>query len=85
MALDFGLTHPLKFLMQSRGLIGVNMLRVAESRPDILQSVFHETIALADQGVFTPHIFRTYDISELAEAHANLENRETVGKLVVKW
>jgi NADPH:quinone reductase-like Zn-dependent oxidoreductase len=46
-----------------------------------MQGVFE----LAAKGYLKPVIGHVYDHQELAQAHSDLENRNSVGKLVVCW
>ncbi|NNC84450.1 MAG: zinc-binding dehydrogenase, partial [Bacteroidia bacterium] len=38
-----------------------------------------------EQGVLKPHVGGEYTIDQLSEAHAFLESRKSMGKIVVKW
>jgi len=84
-ALSFGFFHPISLIMQSKALVGVNMLRVADDKPDILQFCMQEVVKLAENGKIDPHVGAMYSINELNDAHNALENRKTVGKIGVKW
>ena len=83
-ALEFGLFHPLVFLSSSRGLIGVNMLRVADARPVALRAVTERAAQLVADGTVKLELSRR-PASELPAAHADLERGATVGKLVMEW
>lgn len=85
LAWNFGLSHPLEFLLGSRGVIGLNMLRIAEEKPEALGKIMENLIALYQNGHLNPHIHKSYRYNELNEAHEALENRKTIGKLVVFW
>ena len=85
LALDFGIMHPIEMLAQSKGVIGVNMLHVAQSHPSIIENCLSDVMKLAEQKVLKPHISGQYNISQLNEAHRLLGARETIGKLVVHW
>lgn len=82
---QFGLYHPLQFLSGSKGIVGINMLKVAEENPEKIAKVMQEVIRLTEEGILTPHIGGEYQVKELAEAHAFLESRKSMGKIVVKW
>ncbi len=84
-ALAFGVYHPAQFMMSSRSLLGVNMLRIADQRPQVLRHCLQEVIRLAKEGVLRPVVDGIYPIADLAEAHNRLENRKTIGKVVIKW
>ncbi|TDS16856.1 NADPH2:quinone reductase [Maribacter caenipelagi] len=83
--LQFGLYHPVQFLSGSKGMIGVNMLKVAEENPKKIAKVMQEVIRLTDTKILKPHIGGEYQVEQLAEAHTFLESRESMGKIVVKW
>lgn len=84
-ALSFGIYHPVGFIMQSKAMIGVNMLRIADDKPEILQFCMQNLVKLAEEGKIEPKIFKIYPIDELNEAHSALEHRKTIGKVGVKW
>lgn len=83
--LQFGLYHPVQFLSGSKGMIGVNMLKVAEENPKKIAKVMQEVIRLTDTKILKPHIGGEYQVEQLAEAHTFLESRKSMGKIVVKW
>ena len=82
---QFGFYHPLQFLTASKGMIGINMLKVAEENPEKIAKVMQEVIRLTEEGILTPHVGGEYQVEQLAEAHALLESRKSMGKIVVKW
>lgn len=82
---DFGFLHPVWFIMKSVGLLGVNMLHIADHKPHYIQHCLKAVLQLASEGKINPVIHNVYKATELAEAHSALENRGTVGKLVVEW
>ncbi|MCW3092783.1 MAG: L-threonine 3-dehydrogenase [Ferruginibacter sp.] len=84
-ALDFGIYHPVMFMMASKAMIGVNMLRVADDRPDMLQRCLEAVTSLAEKGVFAPTIGKIFPVAEIAIAHEFLETRKSMGKVVMKW
>ncbi|SKB26335.1 quinone oxidoreductase family protein [Maribacter arcticus] len=82
---QFGLYHPLQFLTASKGMIGINMLKVAEENPEKISKVMQEVIRLTEESILTPHVGGEYQVEQLAEAHALLESRKSMGKIVVNW
>ncbi|GAB4405298.1 MAG: medium chain dehydrogenase/reductase family protein [Bacteroidia bacterium] len=84
-ALRFGFYHPLALIGPSRALIGVNMLRLADHRPEVLADVLHRTVAAVQEGVLRPAVSRTFPVSEIAAAHAFLQGRQAMGKVAVAW
>jgi len=85
LAFGFGFLHPIGLLMKSRSVIGVNMLRIGENKPEYLAQAKREVFAHFQSGVLKPTIDNVYSYKELAEAHTALEKRNTIGKVVVAW
>jgi len=84
LVLGFGFYHPVALLMSSRALIGVNMLRIADQQPDVLQHCLDEVVRLTLAGELDPQAGAVFPADELGKAHAFLESRKSVGKIVVK-
>lgn len=84
-AAEFGIYHPAQFMMRSVSLIGVNMLRIADNQPQILQHCLQQVTQLAAEGILQPIVGGVYPIEKLPDAINQLENRQTVGKVVVEW
>jgi NADPH:quinone reductase-like Zn-dependent oxidoreductase len=83
--LGFGIFHPIGLLMKSKGVIGVNMLRLGTNKPDYVQAAMNEVYEQYQAGVLKPTVDSVHDASEIGKAHARLEGRGSIGKLVVKW
>jgi len=81
----FGFYNPIQLLMKSQSLIGVNMLRVADYTPDVFSKVLKEVIELNEEGVIAPKIGKIFPFTEIGEAHKYLEERKSIGKVVVTW
>lgn len=82
---QFGIYHPVSFLSSSKGIIGMNMLKIAAEKPEKIAKVMAEVIRLNQIGVLLPHVGGAYSIDQLTEAHRFLESRKSMGKIVVKW
>lgn len=85
MAAKFGIYHPAQLLMESRSMIGVNMLRIADYKPDTLKYCMDNVIALLHEGKIAPQVGKMYDATEVYEAHKALESRKTMGKIGLIW
>lgn len=83
--IQFGIYHPAEFMMTSKSLIGVNMLKVADHKPDVLKRCLENVVKLVEQGVFKPQGGKTFKASEIAEAHTFLEGRKSTGKVACTW
>jgi NADPH2:quinone reductase len=82
---QFGIYHPLQFLSNANGIVGVNILKVGEERPDKLAKAMEAVVQMTEKGILKPHVGGEYSVSKLAEAHNFLELGKSTGKIVVKW
>lgn len=85
LAVGFGLFSPISLLMQSKSIITVNMLRIADFKQSVFNEVLHNVIKMADQKIITPHVSKVFPALDIAEAHDFLESRQSTGKVVLKW
>jgi len=85
LATGFGIFSPIQLIMESKGLIGVNMLRVADNRPHIFKKCLDGVVDYWQKGVIKPHIHRVYKATDIAKAHQELESRRSIGKIVCEW
>lgn len=84
-ALGFGFYHPVMLMMPSKAMIGINMLKIADDKPLVIQRCLQQVIRLYEEGVFIPNIGKVFPVNEIAAAHEYLEKRKSMGKIVVKW
>jgi NADPH2:quinone reductase len=84
-AIQFGIYHPAQFMMTSKSLLGVNMLKIADNKPEVLKRCLENVVRLVEEGVFKPQGGKVFKTSEIAEAHKFLEGRKSVGKVVCVW
>lgn len=84
-ALSFGFVHPIPLLMHSKSLLGVNMLRLADHRPEALSRALHGAVELALAGSLRPTVGGRFGAEEIAAAHELLGGRGSTGKIVVTW
>lgn len=83
--LQFGIYHPAEFIMTSKSLIGVNMLRIADGKPLALKRCLENVVRLVEEGVFKPQAGKIFKAEEIAEAHKFLEGRKSTGKVACAW
>jgi NADPH2:quinone reductase len=81
----FGKYNPIKFFGESQSLIGVNMLKIGDFKPYILKKCMEDVVKLYENNEIKPVVGKVFKAEELAEAHEYLQNRQSVGKIVVKW
>ena len=82
---DTGFFNPLVLMMTSRNFIGVNMLKVADNKPETLKRCMEGVVALATENKLKPHVGGIYPVEQIGEAHALLEGRTSMGKIVLQW
>jgi len=83
--LSFGFYHPVQFLSPSKALIGVNMLRIADHKPNILADCFRGVGQGVQEGWLRPLSGGLFPASKLFDAHNALEQRQSRGKLACSW
>lgn len=79
------LMMPILLMANSKSVIGVNMLKIADHRQHVIGHCLAALVELWKQGIIQPVIGGEYTADQLAEAHEALENRKIIGKAVVKW
>jgi NADPH2:quinone reductase len=85
LALGFGFFSPISFLGKSQSLIGVNMLKIADHRPDMIEASFKGVTQLYADGILKPTVDKVFAGNELDLAQAYVEGRNAIGKVVVAW
>lgn len=81
----FGFYHPIALLFPSKSITGINMLRIADHKPEILRECLEQVAKLTAAGELKPHCGKSFAADQIAEAHSWLESRKSVGKVVVVW
>ena len=85
MGMAFGIYHPAQLLMECRSIIGVNMLRIADYKPETLQYCMESVIQLLHEGKIDPHVGKMYKAEDIYQAHEDMEGRKTMGKIGFVW
>jgi NADPH2:quinone reductase len=80
-----GLAPPIGLMMQSKGVIGVNMLRIAEMHPDILKEAMEAMVKLYLNNDLKILQGQQFSHTALNDAHKALESGKTSGKVSVFW
>ena len=83
--LGFGFHSPIPLVVQSKSMIGVNMLKLADHKPHIFKNILDRVIDLASKGIINPLLDKEFEASKVSEAHDYLESRKSKGKVVIKW
>ena len=80
-----GLVVPIFLMMRSRSLIGVNMLRVGEYRPEVLAECLNGIAQATRESWLSPMAAPPFPQDHLAQAHELLESGRSTGKVSVRW
>ncbi|SHM30686.1 NADPH2:quinone reductase [Cyclobacterium lianum] len=83
--LKTGFFSPLFMMMKSHTLIGVNMLRLADHRIDIIGQCLHDLVDLWKKEEVKPHVGGTFAARDIGAAHELLESGTSTGKVYVQW
>lgn len=81
----FGFWSPIGFVSKSTSLIGINMLRIADNKPLVMQKCMKEVIDLYEKGIIKPTVGKEYPHQQLTDAHDFLASRQSIGKIAIKW
>ena len=85
LAWNFGVMSPIQFLINSKGVIGINMLHIADHQPMVIKRCLEAVVKMTESNQLSPHVGGDYSIHDLGKAHAFLEGRQSIGKVVVHW
>lgn len=83
--LGFGFHSPIRLVVQSQSMIGVNMLAIADHKPHLLKKALKRVIELCQDGILDPRLDRSFPADQIAAAHDYIETRQSKGKVVVLW
>lgn len=84
-AWGFGLHLPVGNIMKSQTWAGVNMLRIADHKIDLMKICIENVYKLYQKGIAKPHVGAVYSVNEIDQAHEFLASRKSMGKIVVEW
>tara|TARA_B100000401_G_C52753856_1_gene694619 strand:+ start:255 stop:1277 length:1023 start_codon:yes stop_codon:yes gene_type:complete len=80
-----GILLPVKLISTSKSIIGVNMLRIADNKPTVMQECLLNLTKLYNEKLLKPEIGKTFNTSQISEAHKFLESGKSTGKIVIRW
>lgn len=80
MLFQFGFTNPLFLMMNSRTICGVNMLKLGDDRPEVLNICMNEVLNMYRQGLIKPQVHGLFPLEVIGKVHDDLENRKVIGK-----
>ena len=80
-----GLVIPIGTMMRSKSIVGVNMLKIGDNKPQTLSRCMREVAQLIQKDILNPHVGGRFNFSEIDKAHDLLESRKSIGKIIVNW
>ncbi len=80
-----GLVLPILLMIKSRSILGINMLRIGDDRPELLAECLRGTIAAHADGTLRPHVHGVFPHEQLPTAIQALASGSTMGKVSVRW
>ena len=83
--LGFGFFAPPFMLMSSKSIIGVGMLAIADEKPTLLRLCLESVVELWKEGKLKPIVGGEFKGEEMAAAHRFVEERRSIGKVIVRW
>jgi NADPH:quinone reductase-like Zn-dependent oxidoreductase len=82
MVWQMGFIIPIGQMMTSKSLIGINMLKIADNHPHIIQYCMQKVYNLYLDKKISPYVAKVFDANEIAKAHELIESRKSMGKVV---
>ena len=80
-----GLVIPAALMMSSKSILGVNMLKIADTRPEIMQSCLQNLMNLYNSNKIKVCVGGSFNVNQINEAHELLESGKSKGKISVFW
>lgn len=80
-----GFLTPIQLMMQSKGILGVNMLKLADNHPEVLKHHLNLCFTNYQKGKLRPLKPLGFHHEKLVEAHHLLESGNSTGKIFVYW
>jgi NADPH:quinone reductase-like Zn-dependent oxidoreductase len=82
---QMGMVIPAFLMMRCKALIGVNMLRISEDKPELIAECLQAVVQANAAGWLKPHVHGEYTHLQLPDALEMLGSGATLGKLAVRW
>ena len=83
--MEYGFMNPASVLVESQGILGLNMLKLADTKPEIIRDTLRKVADLLEAGEIEPVVGKEYPAAEIASAHEYFESRRSIGKIVMHW
>jgi NADPH2:quinone reductase len=80
-----GIIIPAGLMMTSKSILGVNMLKIADHRPEVMRESLKKLIGWYRNGELQICVGGVFDVDKISEAHDLLEGGKSKGKISVRW
>lgn len=70
-------------LVGAKSVIGFQMAHIARGKPELYERWRRELWQLFEEGALKPVVHKEFSLEDAAEAHATIESRANVGKVVL--
>lgn len=76
---------PIGFMMRSKSILGVNMLKLADNKPEVLATCLSAVFELYTSGKIKPEVGGTFSVTEFEKAVQLLASGKSKGKIALVW
>ena len=80
-----GLIIPVGLMMSSKSILGVNMLKIADHRPEVMKKGLKWLIEAYQNGEINICVGGVFNSDQIDQAHELLEGGTSKGKISVRW
>ena len=81
--LKIGKIHPAMLIMKSQTIAGLNLLEIADKKPQQLQRALKELITLLEKKTINPVAANKFSWQQISKAHFGMEKAQFTGKTYV--
>lgn len=81
--LKIGKIHPAKLILNSQSINGLNLLEIADKKPEQIQNALRELISLYMENQINPVAENEFSWDQISNAHEGIESAKFVGKVFV--
>lgn len=82
---NMGFIIPIFLMMRSKSLIGVNMLRLSDRKPQLVAACMQSALGALQEGWLKPKVHPLFDADQLPQALELLGSGKSIGKVAVRW
>lgn len=82
---NMGFIVPIFLMMRSKSLIGVNMLRLSEHKPQLVAACMQGALGALREGWLKPKVHPLFNEGQLPQAVELLGSGKSIGKVAVRW